>query len=132
VLNLKRLDHVGVVVDDLDSRARMLTEQLGLEPDGGVDRDDIRVAFFKSGDARVELIEPLTESGREARLAGAKAQIEHLSFEVENLEETLLALTALGIEITAPPLVVLGNSNVWTVPATSGGIMLQFQQRVSG
>jgi catechol 2,3-dioxygenase-like lactoylglutathione lyase family enzyme len=130
VLKLKRLDHVGVVVDDLDSRARLLTEQLGLEPDGGQAREELRIAFFKSGDARVELIEPLTESGREARLAGRPTQIEHISFEVESLDETLLELAALGIEITAPPTVSAVSRSVWTVPATSGGIMFQFQQYV--
>jgi catechol 2,3-dioxygenase-like lactoylglutathione lyase family enzyme len=130
VLKLKRLDHVGVVVGDLDSRAQLLTEQFGLAPDGGADLDELRIAFFKAGDARVELIEPLTSDGREARLAGGETRIEHISFEVDDLEETLLALTALGIEITAPPRVSAGNRSVWTVPATSGGIMFQFQQRV--
>jgi methylmalonyl-CoA/ethylmalonyl-CoA epimerase len=130
VLKLKRLDHIGVVVDDLDSRAGLLTEQFGLEPDGGADHDDLRIAFFKSGDARVELIEPVAPAAREARLGGGATRIEHISFEVEDLDETLLALAALGIEITAPPRVAAGNRSVWTVPATSGGIMFQFQQRV--
>jgi catechol 2,3-dioxygenase-like lactoylglutathione lyase family enzyme len=130
VLKLKRLDHVGVIVDDLDSRAELLTEQLGLEPDGDAQHEDLRIAFFKSGDARVELIEPLTAGGRESRLAGGTTRIEHISFEVDDLEETLLALSALGIEITAPPRVSAGNRSVWTVPATSGGIMFQFQQRL--
>jgi methylmalonyl-CoA/ethylmalonyl-CoA epimerase len=130
MLKLKRLDHIGVVVDDLDSRAKILTEQLGLTPDGAADHEDLRIAFFKSGDARVELIEPLTSAGREARLPGGETRIEHISFEVDDLEETLLALAALGIETTAPPRESAGNRNVWTVPATSGGIMFQFQQRV--
>jgi methylmalonyl-CoA/ethylmalonyl-CoA epimerase len=130
VLKLKRLDHVGVVVDDLDSRASVLTEQLGLEPDGAADHDDLRIAFFRSGDARVELIEPKTAAGRETRLAGGATRIEHISFEVDDLEETILALSALGIETTAPPRESGGNVNVWTVPATSGGIMFQFQQRL--
>jgi methylmalonyl-CoA/ethylmalonyl-CoA epimerase len=130
VLKLKRLDHVGVVVDDLDSRASLLTEQLGLEPDGAADHEDLRIAFFKSGDARVELIEPLTTAGRDARLAGGSTRIEHISFEVDDLEATMLALSALGIELTAEPRVSAGNRSVWTVPATSGGIMFQFQQRV--
>jgi catechol 2,3-dioxygenase-like lactoylglutathione lyase family enzyme len=130
VLKLKRLDHIGVVVDDLDSRATLLTEQLGLTPDGAVDHEELRIAFFRSGDARVELIEPLTAEGRDVRLAGGPTRIEHISFEVDDLEETLLALAALGIEITAPPRELGGNRSVWTVPATSGGIMFQFQQRV--
>lgn len=129
MLKLKRLDHVGVVVDDLDGRAALLTEQFGLEPDGAADLEQLRIAFFRSGDARVELIEPLTDEARE-RLAGGATRIEHISFEVENLEETMLALAALGIELTAPPREGAGSRSIWTVPATSGGIMFQFQQKL--
>lgn len=130
MLKLKRLDHVGVVVDDLDSRATLLTEQFGLQPDGDADLGELKIAFFKAGDARVELIEPLSPEGRTTRLAGGQTRIEHISFEVENLDETMLALSALGIELTSPPREAAGNRNIWTVPATSGGIMFQFQQRL--
>jgi catechol 2,3-dioxygenase-like lactoylglutathione lyase family enzyme len=124
---LKRLDHVGVVVSSLEDGTRLLRDELNLEPDGAQDRPDLRIAFFRSGDARVELIEPLGEA-RETRLGDAQARIEHISFEVEDLEQTLAALAALGIEVAAPPRESGGNLNVWTVPATSGGIALQFQQ----
>ncbi len=129
MLKLKRLDHVGIVVDDLDERAALLTDQFGLEPDGGADLEQLRIAFFRSGDARVELIEPLTDETR-MRLEGGTTRIEHISFEVDNLDETMLALAALGIELTAPPREAAGNRNIWTVPATSGGIMFQFQQKL--
>jgi methylmalonyl-CoA/ethylmalonyl-CoA epimerase len=128
MLKLKRLDHVGVVVDSLADRARLLVEQFGLAPDGGQESAELKTAFFKSGDARVELIEPLTDEGR-VRLGGKSALIEHISFEVDDLEETMLALAALGIELTAPR-ESAGNRSVWTIPATSGGIMFQFQQRL--
>jgi methylmalonyl-CoA/ethylmalonyl-CoA epimerase len=128
VLKLKRLDHVAVIVGDLDARASLLTEQFGLTPDGAADLEELRIAFFRSGDARVELIEPLTPEAREARLPGGETRLEHISFEVEDLEETMLQLAALGIELTAPPREAAGTRSVWTVPATSGGIMFQFQQ----
>jgi catechol 2,3-dioxygenase-like lactoylglutathione lyase family enzyme len=127
-MKVKRLDHVGVIVDDLDETARLLTGQLGLVPESSEDRPDLRIAFFEAGGARVELIEPVDPDVRARRLGDDKARIEHLSFEVDDLDETLRALQALGIETTAPPRVSNGNRNVWTVAATSSGIVFQFQQ----
>jgi methylmalonyl-CoA/ethylmalonyl-CoA epimerase len=127
-VEIKRLDHVGVVVDSLADGRQLLMGQFGLIPDGEADLEGLRIAFFKSGDARVELIEPTDPQVRERRLGDHQARIEHISFEVDDLEETMLALEALGIELTAPPLASGGRRNVWTVPATSDGIMFQFQQ----
>ena len=36
-MKVKRLDHVGVIVDDLDETARLLTGELGLAPERSED-----------------------------------------------------------------------------------------------
>ena len=131
MLGVKRLDHVGVVVEDIEAASQLLTEQFGLAPERAHDRADLRVAFFAAGGgARVELIEPVDPEIRAQRLGDEKARIEHLAFEVDDLDATLEALAALGFETTAPPRESHGNRNVWTVAATSGGIVFQFQQRL--
>src|SRR5215210_604269 len=56
-MRLQRLDHVGVVVDDLDEAARLLGDGFGLELAETIDRGDLRVAFYRCGEVRVELIE---------------------------------------------------------------------------
>jgi glyoxylase I family protein len=128
VLGVKRLDHVGIVVGDIEAASQLLTEQLGLAPQSADDRPDLRLAFFDAGGARLELIEPVDPDLRARRLGDDRARIEHLAFEVDDLDATLAALDALGIETTAPPRESHGNRHVWTVAATSGGISFQFQQ----
>ena len=128
MLGVKRLDHVGIVVSDIAAASHLLGEQLGLAPESADDRADLRLAFFDAGDARVELIEPVDPELRAQRLGDDRARIEHVAFEVEDLDATLAALEALGIETTAPPRASHGNRHVWTVAATSGGISFQFQQ----
>jgi methylmalonyl-CoA/ethylmalonyl-CoA epimerase len=126
-VDVGRIDHIGVIVDDLDDAARLLGEGFGLERTTSVDRDDLRLAFFRCGDVSIEIIEPLDPDLRRARLGeGARARIEHIAFEVADLERALAALGALGIEPNAPPLRSGARTMVWTDPATSDDIMFQF------
>jgi hypothetical protein len=55
--------------------------------------------------------------------------LEHIAFDVGDLEVALGALGALGVEPNAPPRRLPDRSLIWTEPATSGGIMFQFVQR---
>jgi methylmalonyl-CoA/ethylmalonyl-CoA epimerase len=126
-VDVGRIDRIGVIVDDLDDAARLLGEGFGLERTTTVDRDDLRLAFFKCGDVSIEVIELLDPDLRRERLgAGARARIEHIAFEVPDLEEALTALAALGIEPNAPPLRSGARTMVWTDPVTSDDIMFQF------
>jgi methylmalonyl-CoA/ethylmalonyl-CoA epimerase len=128
-MELRRLDHVGVIVDDLDAVARLLGA-LGLQSGEALDRDDLRVAFFRCGEAQVELIEPLDPALRRQRLGeGQRARIEHVAFEVRDLHGTLAELESLGVRPSGPTLSHEGRSMFWTDPATSNGIMFQFVQR---
>jgi methylmalonyl-CoA/ethylmalonyl-CoA epimerase len=127
VMELRRLDHVGVIVDDLDDAARLLGDGLGLERTTSIERDDLRLAFFRCGDVSIEVIEPLDPELRRRRLGdGARARIEHLAFEVGDLGAAITALAALGIQPNAPPLRSGARTMVWTDPATSDDIMFQF------
>ena len=126
-MELRRFDHVGVIVDDLDDAARLLGDGLGLELTSSIERDDLRLAYFRCGDVSIEIIEPLDPELRRQRLGdGARARIEHLAFEVADLGVAIAALAALGIEPNAPPLRSGARSMVWTDPATSDDIMFQF------
>jgi len=126
-MEIRRIEHIGVIVDDLDDAARLLGEGFGLERTTSLDRDDLRLAFFKCGDVSIEVIELLDAELRRERLGpGARARIEHIAFEVADLDEALTALAALGIEPNAPPLRSGTRTMVWTDPATSDDMMFQF------
>ncbi|HEX6020529.1 MAG TPA: VOC family protein [Solirubrobacter sp.] len=123
-MDLRGLDHVGVVVDDLEEAARLL-EALGLIEHERKEHDGLRLAFFTAGNAMVEIIEPTDPEVRARRLGEARARIEHIALEIGDLERTLQELAALGVEPNAPPRPTM----FWTDPDTSDGIMFQFVQR---
>ncbi|MGD2156682.1 MAG: VOC family protein, partial [Anaerolineales bacterium] len=57
---IKRIDHVAVVVDDIDNALRFWRDALGLELSHVEDVPDQEsvVAFLPTGDSEVELVKP--------------------------------------------------------------------------
>ena len=130
-MELRRIDHIGVIVDDLTEAAGLL-RSLGLADGPTLERDDLSAAFFPCGDVSIEVIEILDPEQRRARLGdGRRARIEHIAIEVDDLDATLRALAALGIRADAPPREVLGSVTFWTDAETSDGVRYQFLQRRS-
>ena len=127
-MDMRRLDHVGVIVDDLDEAARLL-DALGLVEQERGEHEGLRLAFFSAGNALVEIIEPTDPEIRAQRLGDARARIEHIAFEIGDLDGALSALGAIGVEPNAPPRRLEDRSMFWTDPETSDGIMFQFVQR---
>ncbi|MFJ1748808.1 MULTISPECIES: VOC family protein [unclassified Streptomyces] len=128
----KRIDHIGVVVDDL-AEARAFLESLGmrLERAQEVPERNVKIAFYHCGDGRIELIEPTTEEARGRRLGeGNQARIEHIGVEVDDVPRIMRAVQGLGVELTTSEPVPVGpNLNAWTRPETSDGIQFQLVQR---
>jgi methylmalonyl-CoA/ethylmalonyl-CoA epimerase len=127
---LKRIDHVGVIVDDLEEAKRFLSD-MGLR----FDRDlvipgRLRAAFYACGETQIEVIEVDEPSERGRRLGDDRARIEHVAFEVDSLSTTLEALRGLGVETTTPdPMPVGANLNYWTQAETCDGVQYQLIEK---
>jgi methylmalonyl-CoA/ethylmalonyl-CoA epimerase len=129
---LKRIDHIGVVVDDLAEAKRFLSDVLQLPLDRESDQTaqlGVKAAFFRCGDTEIELIEPVTPEVRSQRLGDDKARVEHIAIEVDELGPTMQALEGLGVRVTTDePLTLGGRVTVFTRPESCDGVMYQFLQ----
>jgi methylmalonyl-CoA/ethylmalonyl-CoA epimerase len=125
-MQLTGIDHVGVIVDNLEDACTLLRDGFGLEPQETLEREDLRAAFFACGPTRIEVIEVTDPDARRERLGDATARIEHIAFKAGELDETLSGLAALGIAPKAPPRASGPNLTFWSDPATSDGVMFQF------
>ena len=112
-MTIQRMDHVGVVVDDLAAATAFFIE-LGLELEGevsveGTDRivglDGVRadIAFVRTpdGHGRVELTKfhTPTATSAEPNAPANTPGIRHLTFAVEDIEDVLARLRAHGAEL---------------------------------
>jgi catechol 2,3-dioxygenase-like lactoylglutathione lyase family enzyme len=128
-VELKRIDHVGIVVADLDEHVAQL-EALGLTLARTNENEESFALYYGCGDASVELIDVRDSDARRRRLPGVEqARIEHIAFEVDDLEEVRELLEARGIEVTWPPFPSGTAQMIWTTAESSGGVQYQFLVR---
>jgi len=98
-MKAKGLDHVAIVVRDLEAAIRLYRDTLGLELAAveEVPEQAVRTAIFGKGMGRVELISPTTPDSGVARFLDKRGEgLHHVCIEVEDLESALAALRAAG------------------------------------
>ena len=100
------IDHVAVVVHDIDAALPRYRELLGLEPEAEVQAitaQGVRLCFLPSGPspaARIELIQPTdAESGVARFLASRGEGLHHVCFGTTDLAAELARLEDAGAEL---------------------------------
>ena len=134
-MKIKRVNHLGIIVEDLDEAVRSFTEHLGLtldhiEPYG----DELEIAFLPCGDTLVELIEPRTQAGSNADyLKEHGPGIQHVAVEVGDLEAALSELAEHGVEpLGDAPIPGAGSTRIaFLEPQAFGGILVELCEPVS-
>lgn len=132
-----RIDHVGVVVDDLAGTRRFLEEIAGMQlaVARSLPARRVETAFLGYGPgALVELVELGDEEERRRRLGeGVQSRVEHIAIEVDDVEAARDELRARGIEMQSDVPSISGPTrSFFTRPETSRGIVLQFMDRRAG
>jgi methylmalonyl-CoA/ethylmalonyl-CoA epimerase len=101
-MTIKRIDHIAVVVEDLDAALGVYRDALGmtLSHTDVIPEQDVKMAFLPSGDTEIELLEPLSqESGIGRYLAKRGEGLHHICLEVDDIEATLAELKARGAQL---------------------------------
>ena len=124
-----RIDHIGVVVDDLGEAMRFCSDTLGFKLTRELDLParSVKAAFLAAGSVSLELIEVSAPELRRQRLGnGVQARLEHVAIEVDDLAAAARKLRARGVRTTTDePTITAGVASLWTVPATSDGVSYQ-------
>jgi methylmalonyl-CoA/ethylmalonyl-CoA epimerase len=131
----RRIDHIGVIVDNLADARRWLTDVFGLPLRRSVHLPEgqLHGEFYGCGDVDIEVIELGDPDERRRRLGEhTQARIEHIAVEVDDLATALAYLRTLGVQTTTPEPRRIGNAvNVWTRAETTGGVSYQLIERRS-
>jgi len=101
-MKIKRIEHVGIVVRDVDQSRRLWEDCFGIKL-GEVEVNPnrpVKLALYPVGESMVELIAGTTPESRHAQMvAQGKGGLNHICFEVENIDEALAELKAKGIPL---------------------------------
>jgi methylmalonyl-CoA/ethylmalonyl-CoA epimerase len=88
------------------------------------------VRFIDSGDAAIELVEPLSSDSPIARfLASRGSGLHHLCLRVPDIEAALARLASLGVRLVdeAPRPGAHGARIAFVHPASTGGILVELK-----
>ena len=128
-----KIDHVAIVVRDLDAAIALYTQTLGLPQlyretieDQGVEAVGIEV-----GDSVIELLRPLDPQSPIARFRGdAETKLHHTAYRVKDIAAALDDLRAQGIRLIdeAPRKGAHGNRIAFIHPKSTGGVLVELCQ----
>lgn len=99
-MKIKRIEHVGVVVQDTEASRRLWEGCFGIPLGGTEENDKRKLALYYVGESMVELIAGKGADSRHQRMvAEGKGGLNHICFEVEDIDEALAELKAKGIPL---------------------------------
>lgn len=132
---LKKIDHIGVAVNDIDDALTFYRDQLGLEIGGieEVPEQKVKVAFMQIGESRIELLQSTDPSGPVAQFIEKRGQgVQHIAIGVDDIEGTLLELKEKGARlIDEKPRIGAGGAKIAFVhPKSTRGVLLELCERV--
>ncbi len=129
-----KINHLAVVVDDIDAALKFWRDALGLAADApqAVPEEDVDVAFLQLGNARIELLQPnSTDRGVARFLAKRGPGLHHLCLEVPDLDAMLCQLRERGCElINEEPRQGHERRYAFVHPHSAGGVLLELYERL--
>jgi len=130
---VKRINHVAVVVDDMQKSLSFWRDALGMELHElrDVPAEQSEVAFLPLTGSEVELVRPTTgDSGIAKYLAKRGPGMHHICLEVDDLSAMLAQLKAQGIRLIneEPRQAPDGRRYAFVHPESSGGVLVELYQ----
>jgi methylmalonyl-CoA/ethylmalonyl-CoA epimerase len=101
-MNIKKIEHIGIAVANLEEAIKYYEEVLGLKNyaiEEVVDQK-VKTAFFMVGETKIELLEATSPDSTIAKFIENKgAGVHHIAFAVENTDAALQELQEKGIRL---------------------------------
>jgi len=132
-MTVKRIDHIAVVVDDIEGALNFWRDALGMELTHleEVKEQESIVAFLPTAGSEVELVKPTTDTSGVAKyLAKRGPGMHHICVEVDDIHATLARLKEKGIRlINETPTIGAGGKQIAFVhPSSTSGVLVELYQ----
>jgi methylmalonyl-CoA epimerase len=128
------IDHIAIVVKDLDAAIELYTQTLGFQPlyretiaDQGVE-----AVGLQAGSSVIELLRPLDPDSPIAHFRGdAETKLHHTAYRVDDIETALADFKSKGVRLIdeRPRKGAHGNLIAFLHPKSTGGVLIELCQR---
>ncbi len=131
--SVKRINHVAVVVEDMEKSLSFWRDGLGMELHElrDVPAEQSQVAFLPLAGSEVELVRPTTgDSGIAKYLAKRGPGMHHLCLEVDDIIGMLAHLKSQGLRLIneEPRTAADGKKYAFVHPESTGGVLVELYQ----
>ena len=130
---IKSINHVAVVVDDMEKSLSFWRDALGIELHElrDVPAESSQVAFLPVAGAELELVKPTSDdSGIAKYLAKRGPGMHHICLEVDDIEGMLSQLRNRNIRLIneEPRIAADGKKYAFIHPQSTGGVLVELYQ----
>lgn len=128
------IDHIAIVVKDLEAAIRLYTRVLGFKEVFReiVDDQGVETVGLEAGESFIELLLPLDEGSAIARYRGeAATRLHHTAYRVADIRLKLAELKAAGVALIdeRPRRGAHGSLIAFLHPKATGGVLIELCQR---
>ena len=100
-----KVEHIGIAVQSLQTSIPLFETLLNTScyKQEQIDSEQVRTAFFRKGETKVELLEPTNPESVIARFLEKKGEgMHHIAFEVTDIKAEMERLSAAGFTLLNP------------------------------
>lgn len=128
-----KIDHIAIVVKDLEETLRLYTGVLGFEVvyRETIKDQDVEAVGLRAGDSIIELLRPLCEESPIAAYCGdAQTKLHHTAYRVDDLRAELARLKDAGVRLIdhEPRRGAHGNMIAFLHPKSTAGVLIELCQ----
>jgi len=131
---MMKIDHVGIAVKSVDESLKFYRDILGLELKEIEVMEDrgLKIAFLKTGESKIELLEPTSDDSNIAKFIEKKGEgIHHLALEVDDVDENIESMEKLGTEFIGEASIGAGGKKIiFMHPKSTNGVLMELCQSV--
>jgi methylmalonyl-CoA/ethylmalonyl-CoA epimerase len=115
---IKKVDHIGIAVKDLDETLKFYENVLGIKAQGNevIEEQKVRVAFLPIGDTEIELLESTEEN---------------IAYKVDDIDKAIEEMKSKGIRmIDEKPRYGAGGAKIaFLHPKSTFGVLIELCER---
>lgn len=126
----KRIDHIGVAVEDLDAAIKLYERgfEMELVHRETVESQGVEAVLLDVGEGHVELLAPLGPDTPVGKFIAKKGPgIHHVAYSVDDIEATLEQAKAAGMRMIdeTPRVGIRGSRVAFVHPAATGSVLTE-------
>lgn len=130
---VKRIDHIAILVDDMEKTLGFWSQALGMEVSDiqDVPTEAAQIAFLPTGGSEIELVRPTTDdSGLAKYLEKRGPGMHHVCLEVDDIAGMLRQLEGQGIQLIndEPRTAADGRKYAFIHPKSTNGVLVELYE----